>query len=160
MKGNKTNDPKTNVKLMYWTLTRSIVAPNTKALVCRDDPAGNLTPKESESVNACLAHPFQSHVMAPTSTPPVLEILNQETKTNVFKFFWFNFDVYLTCISQTAVLLIWHLILTGYSVSEQQTQQGPLTSKSFCSLLSHISRWGKKQVGYCIAFPRYLSPSP
>ena len=64
---------------MEWTkylgiLTRSMVAPNTKALCCKLAPAGNLTPKESESVKACLAQPFQSQVMAPTSTPPEFEI--------------------------------------------------------------------------------------
>ena len=51
-----------------------MVAPRTKALCCKEAPVGNLTPKESESVNACLAQPFQSHVMAPTSTPPEFEI--------------------------------------------------------------------------------------
>ena len=64
---------------MQWNklkriLTRSIVAPNTKALCCKLAPVGNLTPKESESVKACFAQPFQSQVMAPTSTPPEFEI--------------------------------------------------------------------------------------
>ena len=55
-------------------LTRSIVAPNVKARCCKLAPEGNLTPKESESVNACFAQPFQSQVMAPTSFPPESEI--------------------------------------------------------------------------------------
>ena len=62
-----------------------MVAPNTKALCCKDAPAGNLTPNESESVNACLAQPFQSHVMAPTSTPPEFEICNQDMKNQYFQ---------------------------------------------------------------------------
>ena len=60
--------------VMSFKLTRSIVAPNVKARCCKLAPEGNITPKESESVNACFAQPFQSQVMAPTSFPPESEI--------------------------------------------------------------------------------------
>ena len=55
-------------------LTRSIVAPKTNARSFKFASDGNFTPNESESVNACFAHPFQSQVIAPTSTPPEFEI--------------------------------------------------------------------------------------
>ena len=52
------------------------MAPRSNARCAKFAAGGNATPKESESVRACFAQPFQSHVTAPTCTPPVSVIWN------------------------------------------------------------------------------------
>ena len=88
-----------------------MVAPNTKALVCNDDPVGNLTPKESESVNACLAHPFQSHVMAPTSTPPVFEIYNNRERWKIKDWIQISIEYPFDICCSAQVLLLYPICL-------------------------------------------------